>query len=279
MKYQYNKDSKFIQIDPSKNWGDIISYHIIKYFSKSDKIKPEHVFWFDPKAKQVFKNGKILAIGSIMKFTKPNDIVWGSGIIDGRSIGENPKKIYAVRGPLTRNKLISKGIKVPEVYGDPALLFPKIYNPINVIEKSHEFGIIPHYADFNDPEILKLLQKLESAGVKIINITSGVYHFIDELLSCKNIISSSLHGLIASDAYRIPNVRCILGNNVIGRDFKYEDYYQSIGRSHNMISLNKYTNIDLKTLRGFNYNTGHNIDLDLLLKSSPWNDPDCEYFK
>ena len=46
-----------------------------------------------------------------------------------------------------------------------------------------------------------------------------------------------------------------------------------------MISLNKYTNIDLKTLRGFNYNTGHNIDLDLLLKSSPWNDPDCEYFK
>ena len=104
-----------------------------------------------------------------MKFTKPNDIVWGSGIIDGRSIGENPKKIYAVRGPLTRNKLISKGIKVPEVYGDPALLFPKIYNPINVIEKSHEFGIIPHYADFNDPEILKLLQKLESAGVKIIN--------------------------------------------------------------------------------------------------------------
>ena len=91
MKYQYNHDSKFVQIDPSKNWGDIISYHIIKYFSKSDKIKPEDVFWFDPKAKQVFKDGKILAIGSIMKFSKPNDVIWGTGIIDGKKVYVNQK--------------------------------------------------------------------------------------------------------------------------------------------------------------------------------------------
>ena len=279
MKYQYNQDLKFVQIDPSKNWGDIISYHIIKYFSKSDKIKPEDVFWFDPKAKQVFKDGKILSIGSIMKFSKPNDVIWGTGIIDGKSIGIDPKKIYAVRGPLTRKKLISVGREVPEVYGDPALLFPRIYNPSNVIEKKYEFGIIPHYADFKDPKILDILEKLESIGVKVVNITAGVYHFVDELLSCKNIISSSLHGLIASDAYGIPNVRCILGNNVTGGDFKYEDYYQSIGRSHNMVSLNEYTDVSVDTLSRFNYNTGHDIDLDLLIKSAPWNDPECEFFK
>jgi|TARA_B110000908_G_C10146908_1_gene399488 pyruvyltransferase len=278
MKYNISTNNDTLQIDPGKNWGDIISYHIIRYFSNNDKLKPEHVFWFDPDAKQVFKNGKILAIGSIMKFCKPNDVVWGTGVIDEVSIGDNPKKIYAVRGPLTRKTLISADRDVPEVYGDPALLFPKIYDPRNVIAKKYKFGIIPHYADFKDPVILKILEKLEESGVKIINITSGVYRFIDELVSCENIISSSLHGLIASDAYEIPNIRCILGKNIAGGDFKFEDYYQSIKRPHNMVSLNPYTEINSDTLSKFNYNTGHDLDLDLLLKSAPWNDPDFKLF-
>ena len=92
MKYNISTNNDTLQIDPGKNWGDIISYHIIRYFSNNDKLKPEHVFWFDPDAKQVFKNGKILAIGSIMKFCKPNDVVWGTGVIDEVSIGDNPKK-------------------------------------------------------------------------------------------------------------------------------------------------------------------------------------------
>jgi hypothetical protein len=43
-----------------------------------------------------------------MLFTQPDDIVWGTGCIDYGQIGKIPKKIYAVRGPLTRNELLKK---------------------------------------------------------------------------------------------------------------------------------------------------------------------------
>ena len=90
-----------------------------------------------------------MIIGSILDRGTKSSIIWGAGLIseDSEPI-EIPKKIYAVRGPKTREKLLKSGIDCPEIYGDPALLLPKIYNP--KIEKKYELGVIPHYIDKNN---------------------------------------------------------------------------------------------------------------------------------
>ena len=135
----------------------------------------------------------------------------------------SPKNIHGVRGPSTRNRLAEKGFQCPEVYGDPALLMPRFYTP--VMKKTVELGIIPHFVDKENEAILRL----EKEGIKIIDIFAGETEFIDHVNSCKHIVSSSLHGLIVADAYGIPSKWIKLSDNVYGDDFKYGDYYQSIG--------------------------------------------------
>ena len=264
--YRYNKST--IQIDPARNWGDIISYLILKHFSQSKKLQPKDVFYFDEYGYQVRKNGKILAIGSSMLFTQPNDIVWGTGCIDYGQIGKIPKEIYAVRGPLTRDELLKRNIKCPEVYGDPALLFPEIYNPEKTIK--YEYGLIPHYIDYTDENSLKIIKNLSSQGVKIINITAGMFHFIDELIQCKNIMSSSLHGLIVADAYNIPNIRVKLSNKLIGGDFKFKDYSLSVNKPFTIGDINNFSNLE--------YFCNINWNKEALLNAGPWNDPECKFF-
>ena len=45
------------------------------------------------------------------------------------------------------------------------------------------------------------------------------------MAQCKFILSSALHGLICADSLNIPNKHIILGNDVIGGEYKFKDYY------------------------------------------------------
>ena len=51
------------------------------------------------------------------------------------------------------------------------------------------------------------------------------------MCACEVIVSSSLHGLIIADAYGIPTVWAKFGNDINGNDFKFYDYYWSLGMS------------------------------------------------
>ena len=53
---------------------------------------------------------------------------------------------------------------------------------------------------------------------------------IDQICSCECILSSSLHGLIASDAYQVPNCWIELSGKISGGYFKYLDYASSVDR-------------------------------------------------
>lgn len=262
-------------IDPRKNWGDILSQFLLEYFS-GKKLNKEDVFYFDDAAHMLDKNGKIVGIGSSMKYVRPDDYVWGTGCIDEYHIGNKPRKIYSVRGPLTRNVLLKRGWDVPEIYGDPALLFPKIYNP--KVEKKYKIGLIPHCVDFYSLEGLKAINHVESLGIKIINVTAGIYEFIDQIKECEYVISSSLHGLIAADAYQIPNHRVKISNLLLGGDFKYLDHYSSVSREH-FEPLQLSNNTTLEQIESLKFETGDISLADKLLENTPWDDPDCIYFQ
>jgi pyruvyltransferase len=165
-----------------------------------------------------------LAIGSVIKRAKDNTIVWGSGGFGD----EGPEKLNrnaaytAVRGPLTRNLLRTNEIECPPIYGDPALLTPYFYNPR--VKKTHDVGVIlrwseskRHEADFGK-------------GVKKISLkTDDIEGTLDEILSCRTIITSSLHGLIIADAYDIPSAWITTGTTR-GKEFKFYDYFITVDK-------------------------------------------------
>ena len=199
--------------DAVANWGDHINPYIIEKMT-GKTILQSTFGWTE----------HLLAVGSILRNANRNTIVWGSGFISETSRFRGaPKKIAAVRGPLTGQRLTDLGYENPQIYGDPALLMPRFYSP--KVDKQHKIGLVAHYAEKND-EIVKHLAAL---GIYLVDIQLPVETFVDELCKCETIISSSMHGLIAADAYGIPNRWLMLSDKLVGGEFKFQDYYNAIG--------------------------------------------------
>ncbi len=197
-----------------RNWGDALSPVLAGWLSGRPVL---HVTGLH--------HHRHLVIGSILGSANERAEVWGSGFIreDEKLIGK-PRAVHAVRGPLSREKLLRMRVDCPEIYGDPALLLPRFYNPD--VEKRHAVGIIPHYVDKGHPW---LAHHAGDPQVKILDIETGIREFVREVKSCEVILSSSLHGLICADSYGVPNAWIRFSDAVIGGDFKFRDYRRSIG--------------------------------------------------
>lgn len=171
--------------------------------------------------------GKIasyIAVGSIIKRVRNQSIVWGTGSFGNEKpyMFNRNAEYLAVRGPLTRSRLIDRDIECPRIYGDPALLTPMVYYP--AIEKKYEIGLVLRWSE------TEWLGKSVGPGVKLIDLgTRNVEDVLDQILSCKYIITSSLHGLIIADAYGIPNA-WLSSNSPAGFEFKFYDYFLSVDK-------------------------------------------------
>jgi pyruvyltransferase len=192
------------------NFGDLLSPWLVENMTGmnvefADRDEPHYV-----------------TIGSIVGRASNNSIVWGTGSFGTETKARlSPKADYtAVRGPLTRQVLKNAGISSPQVYGDPALLMPLYYYP--EVPITHEIGVVVRWSE-------KEWKTVDvDPRVKIINLkTANVEDTIVDFLSCRRIISSSLHGLIIADAYGIPNAwrQSETGKGGI---FKYFDYFASV---------------------------------------------------
>jgi len=238
--FNWNKtkkeDIKFISYDAHRNnLGDIISPLIANHFSPKKVIRISK-----NKCKRV---EHYFMIGSILQRSTKNSIIWGSGFISESSVcKEIPKRVLAVRGPLTRKKLLEQSIACPEIYGDPALLLPEVYPNTNQKTK-YKLGIIPHFLDKNNAELKKFDDNLD---IKIIDIQNKKpLKVIDDMLQCEKIISSSLHGIIISDAYHIPSVWTQFSKPIGDDNFKFLDYFASVGRKDKFPFIFKeFANLD-----------------------------------
>ena len=165
-----------------------------------------------------------LAIGSIISRATADSIVWGSGAFGTEEKKHLAKKAQyvAVRGPLTRNLLRIHGIQCPEVYGDPALLMPRVYNP--AVQKKYKIGLILRWSeqDWNTKETDGDIKKIYLG-------TDDVEGTLMDILSCEQIVSSSLHGIILADAYGIPSA-WLSSTTPKGLEFKFYDYFISVNK-------------------------------------------------
>ncbi|GAK99340.1 GumL protein [Nonlabens ulvanivorans] len=146
----------------------------------------------------------------------------GSGIIS-RNAQVASATFRAVRGPLSRKRLLELGYDCPAIYGDPALLLPLYYHPI--VENKFQIGIVPH---INDYDMVNEWYK-NDPSIKVINFrTNDVEHTTREILECASIISSSLHGVIVAHGYHIPAIQVKFSDRIYGDGVKYHDYFLSV---------------------------------------------------
>jgi pyruvyltransferase len=245
--------------DYNRNWGDALNFVLVRKISGRQPVAVQDVYALG--SRPVYS-----VIGSILGNSNlPNIEVWGSGFIGAdRTFLRAPRRIHAVRGPLTRELVLKQGLPCPTLYGDPALLYPRYYAPS--VEKEYDLGIVAHYMD-RDSQWLD--RTARDANALIVDVFSGVQEFVDQLCRCRFIASSSLHGLIAADAYGIPFTWISLSKRVLGSGFKFRDYFLSTGRE-NVKCLEISHDTSVSKIYDFGVDADSQIDLDLLLGACPF---------
>lgn len=208
----------YIQKKDRENYGDLLGKYLV------EKITGKKVTWL--RANRFYLKNLwrpvYVTIGSILEHIGSHCIVWGSGM-SNRNAQVADATFIAVRGPLSRNRILELGYECPEIYGDPALLLPIYYQP--AVRKEFKLGIIPH---INDYQLVKELFK-NSPEIKIIDfLTHDIEKTTDEIYSCENILSSSLHGIVTAHAYNIPAVQVRFSDRIYGDGVKYQDYFLSV---------------------------------------------------
>ncbi len=145
----------------------------------------------------------IASIGSILEHIPPlwDGYVLGCGKLheDSRlqimQMGRLSPKILGLRGPLS-----AKGIPGNYALGDPGILADEL---VGMQDKKWDLGILPH---FMDKELVPRFTKLMPAGttIKAIDPADDPLEVLKQVGACKRMVTSSLHGMIASDGFGIP---------------------------------------------------------------------------
>ena len=189
------------------NFGDEIASLLLR------KMEQDHT-WAPP------SRAELVVTGSILEHLPTH---WTGSVCGAGKLHEDSKvylpdaRVFALRGKLTAASV--RGLKGPVVLGDPALLLPKF---IRQPQAKHDLGVLPHWSDDE-------LHPRFSYG-KLIDPCQPPEKVIADILSCKRIISSSLHGIIVADAYGIPRqAELFPGAGGEGGDFKYRDYTSAFG--------------------------------------------------
>ena len=189
----------------ASNFGDIITPHLLEKMGID--------FYRDMRHRD---HANFIGIGSVLEHVGDRDVVWGSGIM-GQNEEEYPinkkAKYLAVRGPLSGAKTGCT------VYGDAGLLCSKYYCP-DVPRGDRKRGYTPHYVDY---------RKLGVDPADEINLRCKTpWTVIDQIVRYRQIVSSSLHGIIIAHAYGIPTAWWRASDLLAGDDSKFQDYAESV---------------------------------------------------
>ncbi len=232
------------------NFGDALNPILLRY------LKIPYKLTYSGEA-------SLICIGSILEHVQNEHDgaelkVFGSGFLwppsnnDDKWLRPNTHFI-AVRGKETRARLQEMTGQSLEdtVLGDPGLLVARMF-PFVECHGKYDLGVICHWKDKNSDTLKNIC--LNKCSLKFIDVFQAPEQFVQDVSSCKFILSSALHGLICADALGVPNRHLILGNEVEGGSYKIRDYYSAYDEI-------EYEGLDLR------YRTIRDEDLDGLVRS------------
>lgn len=204
-----------------RNFGDYLSPLIVEMAARRPvEYAPIH-------------KADMMAIGSILnrerkakRFFMPRRLhVWGSGTDAPERVFSARHHYHVVRGRLTREQIEGAQGRQAVALGDPGLLADRWWEGRAKPAKRFTVGFIPHYVDQAAP-IVGHVGALP--GVKIIDVYWPVEEVLKTIQECHFIVSSSMHGLVVSDAFEVPNRRIVISRGKIS-DYKFADYYSAFG--------------------------------------------------
>jgi pyruvyltransferase len=210
------RGKRFVPIErPVNNFGDLLGPIIVERIRQLAELPNEAT-----------AARRLLSVGSVLHFARDGDVIWGSGVngkVSADSYAFSGLDVRAVRGPLTRAFLQDRGITVPEVFGDPALLLPHIAPELVAAarHKEHKVTVVPNLQDLRLHRFLRLLPN-------VLNPRSGLRRCLYRIVQSELVVGSSLHAIVVAEAFGIP--ARVVGSEV-EHDFKYSDYYAGTGRS------------------------------------------------
>lgn len=159
-----------------------------------------------------------------MHFSNDGDVVWGTGVNGKVRLDEHrftDLDVRAVRGPRTRKWLLKhKGLDVPAVYGDPALLLPLIDETLasRTMEKRRRLTVVPN---MNEASKYR-------GHPDFLSPRRPVHQVVSAIASSEYVVGSSLHAIVLAEAFGVP---CALVRSAVESPFKYDDYFEGTGRA------------------------------------------------
>lgn len=207
------------------NFGDAITGDIVK------SIFGRNYIWSPLNQCDMIGAGSIIT--NAQTWSDGNIInVWGSGFIEPGGNNKCDNLIFwGVRGP----KSIKRVKSTHDLsMGDPGILSNLVYR--KSWRKNGKIGVVAHFHDADLP----IVKKLRNDGrFLLINPLDTPQNVAYQITACKLILSSSLHGLIFADSFKIPNYHVVLSNKVEGGDYKFKDYCEGVGKKYVSASVKK----------------------------------------
>jgi hypothetical protein len=217
----------------------------------------------------VAKGDRLIASGNGLAHADADASVWGAGIASANDKPESNAKYRAVRGPLTRCAILRHGGACKEVFGDPALLLPLIF-PSKNRQPHYPLGLVTDFSSENMDARLIATKPISTIRRSYEDITS----FIEEILDCEAILSTSLYGLIVAHAYGVPARWCTFSKAEDRRSVdrtKFADYFLSIKTPlQQVFDLSEYEVIDERLVRKIDKTVSPQFEGQRLLEEFPY---------
>lgn len=215
------------------------------------------------------------SVGSLFQMLNRGRLdMWGSGILyppEGSTLKRLKKlrgvTVHAVRGPKTKQALEETlGWEVPEVYGDPALLFPRYFTPERA-KDPRRIAFVPHLSH------MRRLPADLPPEVELCRVTDDVETVVESIASAGVCIATSLHGIIFAQAYGVPWVWLNVEDRALkGGEFKFEDFFATLDAgqvARAEVRISELADLDFAELAGSASLPGLTIDLDALEEAFP----------